>query len=48
MARRIGVSLVYSGDFLAEAEVEPYGTTRVRIGIAPDTFTWQLEPGARR
>jgi alpha-galactosidase len=41
-----GVSLVYSGDFLAEAEVEPYGTTRVRIGIAPDTCSWQLEPGS--
>ena len=40
-----GVSLVYSGDFLAEAEVDPFGTTRVRIGLAPETFRWTLAPG---
>ncbi len=40
-----GFSLVYSGNFLAEAEVDPYDTTRVRIGISPNTFTWTLEPG---
>ncbi|MFL5642007.1 MAG: alpha-galactosidase [Chloroflexota bacterium] len=40
-----GVSLVYSGNFIAEAEVDPYDTTRVRIGISPATFTWTLEPG---
>lgn len=38
-----GFSLVYSGNFLAEVEVEPYGTTRVRIGIEPETFSWRLE-----
>jgi alpha-galactosidase len=42
----IGFSLVYSGNFLAEAEVEPLGTARVRIGIDPETFGWTLEPGA--
>jgi alpha-galactosidase len=42
----IGFSLVYSGNFLAEAEVEPFGTARVRIGIDPETFSWSLEPGA--
>ena len=41
-----GFSLVYSGNFLVEAEVEPYGTTRVRVGIEPSTFSWRLEPGA--
>jgi alpha-galactosidase len=41
-----GFSLVYSGNFLAEAEVDPYDTTRVRLGISPNTFTWTLEPGA--
>ncbi|HEV8282438.1 MAG TPA: alpha-galactosidase [Candidatus Limnocylindrales bacterium] len=41
----LGVSLVYSANFLAEAEVEPFGTTRVRIGIHPDGFVWRLEPG---
>ncbi len=39
-------SLVYSGNFLAEAEVDPFGTTRVRLGIEPSTFGWRLEPGA--
>jgi alpha-galactosidase len=41
----IGVALVYSGNFLAEVEVEPFGTARVRIGIEPDTFGWRLDPG---
>ena len=41
-----GFSLVYSGNFLAEAEVDPHGTTRVRLGIEPDTFSWRLESGA--
>jgi alpha-galactosidase len=36
---------VYSGNFLVEAEVEPFGTTRVRMGIEPDTFGWHLGPG---
>jgi len=42
----IGVALVYSGNFLAEVEVEAYGTARVRIGIEPDTFGWRLDPEA--
>jgi alpha-galactosidase len=42
----IGLSLVYSGNFLAEAEVDPYGTARVRLGINPEGFSWRLEPGA--
>ncbi len=42
----IGIALVYSGNFLAEVEVEPLGTARLRIGIDPETFTWALEPGA--
>ncbi len=40
-----GFSLVYSGNFLAEAEVGLRGTTRVRIGIEPESFAWTLEPG---
>jgi alpha-galactosidase len=40
-----GVSLVYSGNFLAEAEVDAFGTTRLRIGIHPEAFSWRLEPG---
>jgi alpha-galactosidase len=42
----IGFSLVYSGNFLAEAEVDGYGTSRVRIGINPEGFAWRLDPGA--
>jgi len=38
-------SLVYSGNFLAEAEVGAFGTTRVRLGIEPETFSWHLDPG---
>jgi alpha-galactosidase len=41
----IGLALVYSGNFLAEAEVEPFGTARARIGIDPETFSWTIAPG---
>jgi alpha-galactosidase len=40
-----GFSLVYSGNFRAEADVDAFATTRVRIGIEPDGFAWNLEPG---
>ena len=42
----LGFSLVYSGNFLAEVEVEQFGTTRVRLGIEPEAFSWRLEPQA--
>ena len=42
----IAVSLVYSGNFLAEAEIGPRGSTRARIGLHPDAFAWTLDPGA--
>ncbi len=41
----IGVSLVYSGDFLADAEVDQYATLRMRMGLHPETFEWALPPG---
>jgi alpha-galactosidase len=41
-----GLSLAYSGNFLAEAEVDPFETTRLRIGINPECFSWSLDPGA--
>ena len=41
----IGFSLVYSGNFLAQAEVGAHDTTRVLLGIHPDGFDWKLEPG---
>ncbi|WP_409345619.1 alpha-galactosidase [Paenibacillus sp. MBLB4367] len=40
-----GFSLVYSGSFLAQAEVDPFQTTRVVMGINPFDFSWLLEPG---
>ncbi len=42
----LGLSLVYSGNFLAEAEVDSFGTARLRMGINPEGFGWTLEPGA--
>ena len=41
----LGMSLVYSGNFLAQASVEPRGTARLRMGINPDGFAWSLVPG---
>jgi len=38
-------NLVYSGSFVAQAEVEQFGTTRVTIGINPFDFEWLLKPG---
>ena len=40
-----GVSLVYSGNFLAQAEGDTFGQTRVMIGINPREFCWNLKPG---
>lgn len=41
----IGLSLVYSGNFLAQVEVDPYDTVRARIGFDPETVRWQIAPG---
>ena len=41
----VGFSLIYSGNFLAQAEVDTYDTTRVLMGIHPDGFDWKLEAG---
>jgi alpha-galactosidase len=40
-----GFSLVYSGNFLIEAEVDQFRTARVTAGINPFEFRWLLEPG---
>ncbi|KRE45867.1 alpha-galactosidase [Paenibacillus sp. Soil522] len=39
-----GFNLVYSGNFLANVEVDQYDTTRVSIGINPFDFAWLLKP----
>ncbi len=41
----IGFSLVYSGNFLAQVEVDTYNVSRVTMGINPFQFDWLLEPG---
>ncbi|WP_283699462.1 alpha-galactosidase [Clostridium perfringens] len=38
----IGVSLVYSGNFMAEIDVDTYNQTRIMMGIHPDRFSWPL------
>lgn len=40
-----GFSLVYSGNFLAQAEVDQFDVTRAMMGIHPDTFNWNVHPG---
>ena len=40
-----GFSLVYSGNFLAQTEVDNYDTARVLMGIHPNGFKWTLGKG---
>lgn len=40
-----GFSLVYSGNFLAQTEVDTYDVARVSMGIHPDGFSWELKKG---
>ena len=41
----LGFSLVYSGDFLAQVEVDNFDVTRVVLGIHPNEFRWELKQG---
>lgn len=36
--------MVYSGNFLARAEVDEYAVTRLQIGLNPFQFSWCLKP----
>lgn len=38
-----GFSFVYSGNFLAQVEVDNYDVTRVLMGIHPNGFRWELK-----
>ena len=38
-------SFVYSGNFLAQVEVDTYDVSRITMGIHPQGFCWPLEPG---
>ena len=40
----IGFSLIFSGNFLAQVEVDTYDTARVLLGIHPHCFDWKLDP----
>ena len=40
-----GMSFVYSGNFLAQAELDQFEKVRAVMGIHPDGFCWHLEPG---
>ena len=39
----IGFSLIYSGNFLIQAEVDTHTNTRVLVGINPMGFDWKLD-----
>lgn len=39
-----GFHLVYSGNFLAQAEKDQFGNVRAQLGIHPDSFCWKLMP----
>lgn len=41
----MGFGLIYSGNFLALAEVGSHDTVRFLMGIHPECFDWKLEPG---
>ncbi len=40
----LGFSLIYSGNFLAQVEVDTHNTSRLLMGIHPTGFDWKLEP----
>ena len=42
----IGCAFVYSGNFLIQAEVDTFDTTRLLVGIHPQGFRWKLRPGS--
>ncbi|MBO0451781.1 alpha-galactosidase [Candidatus Enterococcus murrayae] len=41
----LGFSFVYSGNFLAQVEVDTYDVSRVTMGINPFQFDWLLKSG---
>lgn len=41
-----GASLIYSGSFIAQTEVDEWDVSRTLIGINPLNFTWQLDPSS--
>ncbi|WP_414718259.1 glycoside hydrolase family 36 N-terminal domain-containing protein [Trichococcus alkaliphilus] len=39
------MTLIYSGNHLSNLERNQYNHLRLQIGLNPDTFAWQLDPG---
>jgi alpha-galactosidase len=42
----IGLSLIYSGNFLGQVQKSPHDLIRMQIGIQPFNFCWELAPGS--
>ncbi|MBQ6565950.1 MAG: alpha-galactosidase, partial [Treponema sp.] len=42
-----GLALLYSGNFITQAELNQFDSVRFVTGINPETFSWQLNPGER-
>jgi len=40
-----GFTLIYSGNFMLQAELTQHCQTRAQIGIQPEDFVWELRPG---
>ncbi len=40
-----GINLVYSSSFSASVQLDMYRSARVQIGLNPENFSWELQPG---
>lgn len=40
-----GANLIYSGNFLAQVEMDEWNNLRLMIGMHPEHFSWKLDPG---
>ncbi|HCA19656.1 MAG TPA: alpha-galactosidase [Treponema sp.] len=40
-----GISLIYSGNFISQAQLDQFDSVRVQTGIHSEGFRWHLEPG---
>lgn len=40
-----GFNLIYSGNFSDQVQVDQYDASRVLVGINPEEFAWNLQPG---
>ena len=40
-----GLNFIYSGNFLAQAQLNQFDSVRTQMGINPENFCWKLNPG---